>query len=224
VSKKQIPFAFYTPTNFNPEDFIVSSANLAAFRTIESWPNWGQGSYANMLLLHGKHNAGKSHLAYIWQLKSNAKHISPEHIANTDNSANIVLEDIDLICNQLDTEIFHLINRFYNSNSSILFTSTLPAQYLDIKLPDLRSRLNALPEVSIGMPDEELLKAVLIKLFTDKQIRIDLEVINFIISRIDRSFDAIHDIVNKIDAKSLQEKRHITIPLIKDLINIQSNN
>jgi chromosomal replication initiation ATPase DnaA len=223
----QYPFNFQDKPNFSSEDFIISNANELALTYIEKWPNWGDHKFSKFLIVTGPSGSGKTHLAHIWQTKTNAEFLNIDQIENLISSdsnqiTNFIIEDIEKNLNtEAEQKLFHLINYALDKNYYLLFTSNLPVNKIDLKLIDLKSRLNAMPAVSIAEPDEELLKTILIKSFSDKQIRINTDVINFILNRVERSFKEIQQLVEMLDKKSLAEKRNITIPLIKEIIGEQ---
>jgi chromosomal replication initiation ATPase DnaA len=223
----QYPFNFQDKPNFSSEDFIISNANELALTYIENWPNWGDHKFSKFLIVTGPSGSGKTHLAHIWQTKTNAKFLTINQIENLISSdanqiKNFIIEDIEKNLNtEAEQKLFHLINYAIDKNYYLLFTTNLSVNKIDFKLIDLKSRLNAMPTVSIAEPDEELLKTILIKSFSDKQIRINTDVINYILNRVERSFKEIQQLVELLDKKSLAEKRNITIPLIKEIIGEQ---
>lgn len=212
----QFSFNIFTKPTYNIDDFVVSSANLLAYSYIEKWPDWGVHQLARILYIYGPQASGKTHLAHIFQQKSDSLFLEKITLLNA-NKQNYILDDIE---NYLHDQkaIFHLINQVIENNSYLLITARFSPSNLPITLPDLASRLNSIPNVQIQEPDDDLLKTVLIKHFADRQLRINIEVINYILSRIERSFTSMYEIVELIDKSALSLKRNITISFVKSLL------
>ena len=134
----------------------------------------------------------------------------------------IPLEDIDV--NLSEANLLHLFNFLLENNSKIMITSKIPIKKLSIKLADLKSRLLSLSQVNLGLPDDTLLSRVIIKRFSDKGVKIDMEVVNYLLRRMDRSFLSANNLVAKIDFASIQSSRKITIPFVRELLSTKSNN
>ncbi len=204
----QFKFGFTAKPAFSVEDFVMSEANREAFSWIMEWPKWP----GNALLLHGPESSGKTHLAHIWAAKSGAE------FSNDAEKSALVVENIESFANQ--EKLFHLINRMKEKTVNgkggwLLLTANVPAAQLPLTLPDLASRLKAIPSVVLNPPDDQLLKSVLMKLFSDRQLKVPAVAIDFILSRMDRSFPDAAVLVEKLDQLSAEEKRGITIPLVK---------
>lgn len=204
------------------EDFLVSRSNAAAVDLIDAWPNWPHAG----AVVAGPLGSGKSHLAHVWQLRSEARVVfGPElqesSIPNPEKRQALVVEDIDRGIGD-QKALFHILNLARESRFSVLLTSCVAPGDLQVDLPDLRSRLRALPVVTIDPPDETLLKAVLVKLFHDRQLQVEPHVVNFLSVRMERSMQAANDIVARLDALSLARKRKITRAVAADgLADIQ---
>ena len=134
----------------------------------------------------------------------------------------IPLEDIDV--NLSEANLLHLFNFLLENNSKIMITSKIPIKKLSIKLADLKSRLLSLSQVNLGLPDDTLLSRVIIKQFSDKGVKIDMEVVNYLLRRMDRSFLSANSLVSKIDFASIQSSRKITIPFVRELLSTKTNN
>lgn len=191
-------------------DFLVSQSNKAAVDVIDAWPDWPHAA----LIVSGPPGSGKSHLAHVWQLRSGAarieaKVLDEQTIPSPDHAQALVIEDIDRgIGNQ--KALFHILNLARESKFSILLTTRRPPGELQIELPDLRSRLRAMPMVEIHPPDESLLGAVLVKLFHDRQLQIEPHVVKFLTLRIERSMAAANRVVAELDRLSLANQHRIT--------------
>lgn len=209
--EKQLFFDIEEQPSFDLQDFIVSSSNQIAYDYIQKWPEWS----GNLIFLVGESGVGKTHLANIWLKKANGikldeKNIDSDYIKMNQN---ILIEDFDNIKYDL-TSLFHIINAIKEKNGYIIFTCREKPANLDIALPDLSSRLRSATPIFIDKPDDSLLEAIIIKLFSDKKIIIDSRVTSYIIQRVNRSVPEIIRLINNINYKSMEEKRGVTIPLV----------
>lgn len=192
------------------EDFLVSSANAHAVELIGAWPRWPRPSVAVI----GPQGAGKSHLANVWRSRSGASlveagEIGEATIALFERERCLVVEDIDR--GVADERIlFHILNLAREHGGHVLLTSRVALGEIPIALPDLRSRLRALPLVTIDPPDEALLKAVLVKLFSDRQLSVEPHVVNYLALHIERSMEAATRVVAAADRLALARQRRVT--------------
>ncbi len=218
----QLIFNWQAQPSYAPEDFIISDANAEAVNFIDSWPS-ANSAGSKIAILTGPEASGKTHLCYRWLARVKGVILDESAIGTAPsekiwpNKASAVLENIQHIKDE--SALFHLLRHAETSGASLLLTSTLPAKELAFALPDLRSRLLALPTAHINPPDELLLRVFLSKGFTDRQLRVNDEILDYIIKRIERSFAAARDITEKIERVSLENKREITIPFIKKLLD-----
>ncbi len=217
---QQLCFKFPIKPLYLTEDFFVSDSNKEAFSYLNRWPNWEQELYPKILLLYGEQGSGKTHLSYIWQKISQAKMISEQDCYNLNaliNEKALILEDIDNTDEEL---LLHLINFSNENHQYLLLTSDLPPANLTLSLPDLRSRILSIYSIAIQKPDEELLKAVLLKHLTDRHLKITPEGLNYIAARIERSFNKLLQFIEELDEMTKIHKRPITIPLIRKVLMI----
>lgn len=202
------------------EDFLVSDCNRGAVRLIDSWPEWKE----NAKLIVGPAASGKTHLVRVWQARSGAMALSPSSLdigrldALKEGSAHIV-EDIDR-AGYGEKALFHLLNLAREKRLFVLFSSREAPNRFDFALPDLRSRLNALPAVRIGAPDDALLKTVMLKHFADRQLSVDPKVLDFLALRIERSLAAAADAVAAIDRAALGSGRKISRQLAAEALGL----
>ncbi len=208
---KQTLLNLETNRDYNKHDYIVSLCNVEAYKAIKGevvWPN-------NQLLIIGDECSGKTHLANIWQERVGGVLLQDgEDFSKFINKTSaFILEDVESI--RTEEYLFHLINFTRNNSFSLLLTARILPDFL---LSDLKSRINAMHKILIKQPDEEMLKILLLKQFSDRQLRIGNDVVDFILSRTERSFDFIAKLVHMIDQMSLIEKRNITIPMVKKVM------
>ncbi len=228
----QLPIEFYHQPYMGDDDFIKAPCNEEAYKMIDNWQNWPFFA----LCLYGKERSGKTHLAHIFSKNISIATNYPYLIPNIE-AKKINLNIIDtlfaqspfLIIENLSEDIdeeamFHLYNHYQNQGGKILFTATKALARMNIKLPDLKSRLNIVPTVEIKEPDDYILSALIVKLFMDRQIIISVDIINYILLNMERSFAYAHKLVEQVDRLSLTYKRAITIPLIKEAMSIINDN
>lgn len=200
------------------DDFLVSDCNALAVRLIDIWPDWASAAS----VITGPAGSGKTHLANVWSLKSGAISLCPNRRGAFDLDAleqapAVVIEDLDQTRFD-EPSLFHLLNTITEKRISLLLTCRDPAAHWPVSLPDLASRLRAIPVVTIGTPDDMLLRAVLLKHFADRQLDVDPNVIGFLETRMERSMDAARQLVAIIDRKALGSKRRITRPFAAEIL------
>ena len=213
----QLIFNFPFTTNYFEEDFFVSSSNFEAYKLIETWPKWPSRN----INIYGPSGCGKSHLANILKKKINSFFINASDISNN-SLALIKLKEcliIDNYENNIEENLLYtIINQTHQSNQYVIINSDQPISSLEIKLEDLKSRLNSFSKITIDLPTDDLIKVVLTKNFSDKQIQIDNKLIDFILKHINRSYEEIFNFIKKIDELSLSTGKSININLIKKVL------
>ena len=217
---QQLFFNFPIKPEYLLDDFFLSSANEYAFNYLNKWPNWDGGAFSKIVLLHGDSGSGKTHLSYIWKNLSDAEIINIDECKQLDlflEKKAFILEDIESMDEEL---LLHLINFTCENNQYLLLTSKLSPSQLLFSLKDLKSRILSIPEISIKSPDQSLLKAILLKHLSDRQLRISPTSLEYAILRIDRSFNKLKQFIEEVDKMSAISKSSITIPLIKKALNI----
>ena len=220
-NSKQLYFDMPDKTALGIEDYIITESNSFAFDLISRMIR----GEINQGVISGPSFSGKTHLSKILikNIGSNESlYIDRDYkkiIEKVGSSNLIVIENIDkVIEDRSEEDLFHIINFTKESDKKLLMTSGKSISNIEFKLEDLKSRLNAILEAKIMQPDDELMKLVLIKIFNDKQLLINPNVINFLKSRLERSYKSINDFIEKIDKFSLEKGKKITIALINDLI------
>jgi len=214
----QLHFSFEHRPAMGQEDFLVAPCNEQAVKWIDSWPDWT----APALCLHGPTGCGKTHLAHVWQARSDAVMLEAQEIAGQapddllSGATNCIVENADRDADE--PTLLHLYNVLSERGGHLLLTAEQPPARWSIALDDLRSRLTAAPAVQIGKPDEGLVGAVMIKLFADRQILIGKDVLVYLVMRIERSFDAARRVVDAVDSAALASHRRLTVPLARDVL------
>lgn len=200
------------PAVFSADNFFVSECNRDAWRWVNAWPQWP----AHALLLYGPRECGKSHLGHIWAEKAGAQTLSAANLTVTAHEGNLLVEDIEALRDE--RALFHLFNDAKEKKNWLLLTSSAAPQQLPFTLPDLTSRLLALPSAAIAGADDEVLAGAMRKQFADRQIKVDDDVIAYILPRIERSLARVKEVVEKLDSGALEQRKAVTIPLVKKVL------
>ncbi len=216
---KQLLLNLRTFPSMGREDYIVSSINKDAVIWLDIWPNWPSLGF----IVCGPTGSGKSHLASALKTLSHgfiieAKNLEESKLDDITKNKCLIIEDI----NKFKSEklLLHIYNLMVERKNNLMFTSNLPISDINFKLLDLKSRILSMPQINIGLPDDELLKSLLVKQFADKGVLVDFEVINYLIKRIDRSFESIIKMVSRINTLSLEKSKKITIPFLKNVFKL----
>lgn len=202
------------------EDLLVSRSNAAAVDVVNRWPNWPQSA----VLVVAPARAGKSHLGNVWRLRSGATLLDASTLTEVDVAAvppggAVLVENLHAGFAQ-ERALFHLLNLAREHKLSILLTSRLPAGELQVALPDLRSRLRALPVVTIAPPDESLLRAVLVKHFIDRQLLVEPHTISYLALRMEQSMEAAATLVDGLDRAAMASHRRVTRALAAEVLAV----
>jgi chromosomal replication initiation ATPase DnaA len=205
----QLALALAHHESFAREDFLVGPSNAAAFGLIERWPDWPD----RVLALAGPAGSGKSHLAAIWAERAGARLLSSRALDEASlfgslATGALVLEDVRPGAFE-ETALFHLLNIAREEHAFLLLTSRTSPVGWPVLIPDLASRLRALAAAELGPPDDALLRAVLIKLFADRQLAVDENLVGYLTARIERSVAAARAAVAALDQASLRLQRPV---------------
>jgi chromosomal replication initiation ATPase DnaA len=219
---RQLALALDYAESFAREDFLSSPANAAALALIDRWPDWPDRAVG----LVGPEGSGKSHLAAIWAGEAGARFLGARSLAGAVLPAALatgalVIEDV--AAGHFDERaLFHLLNLAREERASVLLTArTAPAGW-GLDIPDLASRLKALPVVSMTTPDDVLLRAVLVKLFNDRQLVVDESLVGFVAKRIERSIAAARRVVEALDREAMRRQRPLTRVLAAEVLKAAS--
>ena len=213
----QLILKFNYDQNFKDDDFYVSKSNAHIFSLLNKWPKWEK----NFINIIGEKFSGKTHLINIFLkkfkgIKFNSNSFNNENLKLIKIYENIILEDFDENVNE--ELIYTLFNVIDLENKFIIITSLKPIVDFNFSLVDLKSRTKNFLLQNIEKPDDDLMFALLLKNFSDRQILIDKKLINYTINRIDRSYGKIFDFIYKIDEMSLKKKKPIDFKIIKEIL------
>jgi chromosomal replication initiation ATPase DnaA len=214
----QLTFDLAPRPALGAEDFLVSPSNEDALRSIESWPNWPH----HALILRGPAQSGKTHLGQVWRLASGAEavpatELTASHMERLEACGALLIENLERGIAD-ERLLFHLLNTAREKTLSLLMTTRVPAASLPIALPDLSSRLKAVPATTIQAPDPLLLKAVLVKHLADRQLAVEPAIVEIMATRMERSMAMAQSLVAAIDERSLARKRKVTRALVLEVL------
>ncbi|MDC0344321.1 DnaA/Hda family protein [Pelagibacteraceae bacterium] len=213
----QITFKFPFKTHYYEKDFYVSSNNFDAYKLIENWPQWP----GNNINIFGPSGSGKTHLANILNKKINTAFVNAPDVNNNFLSK---IKKVDCVIiddyqNNIQENLFYsLINEVLQSNQHMLINSKIPINRTTTNLRDLNSRFKNFISLGIQMPTDELLRVIITKSFSDKQIEVNVRVLEFILKNIDRSYEKIFKFIEDIDIASLSSGKSININLVKKVL------
>ena len=214
----QLVFKFPFKTKYYEQDYYVSSNNFSAYRLIESWPDWPD-KWVNIF---GPKGCGKTHLSNILKKKINsslildAENVKNETISNFNKLDCLIIENYN---NNIDEKLFYsILNQYKQLNSYVVINSILPIKDIDFKLRDLKSRAESFVSLGINLPTDDLLRVIISKSFSDKQIDINPKISEYIIRNIDRSYEKVFKFIKEIDDLSLSSGKSININLIKKVL------
>jgi chromosomal replication initiation ATPase DnaA len=215
---RQLAFDLPVDPRFGREDFLVSPSNEQAYTRVESWPEWSD----TVLVLSGPRGSGKSHLAAIWAATAHAWTVDafevvPQQVPHLVSGGALAIEDIDRV-ERDEAALFHLLNLAREKRAFVLLTCEKPPDQWGLRTPDLLSRLRLAPSVSIGAPDDALLKAVLVKLFVDRQLVVDTSVVDYIALRIERSLAKADELVKILDKEALSRGRRVSRAIAAEIL------
>jgi chromosomal replication initiation ATPase DnaA len=218
VQPRQLAFALPHAESLTRDNFLEGPANEAGLSLVESWPDWPN----QIMLLVGPEGSGKSHLAAIWAEQAGARSttahaLTAAGVPGALATGALVVEDLK--SSDFDERaLFHLINLARQDEAYVLITARTPPSALAIELRDLRSRLRAVPTVSLLPPDDQLFRALIVKFCADRQMAVDETVVSYLTTRIERSFAAARQAVELLDTEALRLGRPVTRALAADLL------
>ena len=215
----QLTFKFPFSKKYYEEDFFVSSNNFSAFKLIESWPSW-PGKWLNIF---GYSGSCKTHLAKLLEKKIDniklieAKNANDEIIQDLNNFNCLIIDNFE---NNIDEKLLYsILNQSKQLENYILINSISPIKNINFKLNDLISRLDSFVFIGIDLPTDDLLKVIISKTFSDKQININPKISDFIIKNVERSYEKMFKFLKDVDDLSLSTGKSININLIKKVLD-----
>jgi chromosomal replication initiation ATPase DnaA len=218
VQPRQLAFALPHAESLTRDNFLEGPANAAGLALVDSWPEWPN----RVMLLIGPEGSGKSHLAAIWAEQAGARSISAHALTAAAvpgalATGALVVEDLN--APDFDERaLFHLMNLAREDGAFVLITARVPPSASQIELRDLRSRLRAVPTISLLPPDDGLFRALIVKFCADRQMAIDESVVSYLATRIERSYAAARQAVELLDGEGLRLGRPVTRALAAELL------
>jgi chromosomal replication initiation ATPase DnaA len=213
-----LAFALPHAESLTRDNFLAGPANAAGVALIESWPEWP----ARTMLLAGPEGSGKSHLAAVWAEQAGARSTMAHTLSTATVPAALATGALvveDLRPSDFDERaLFHLLNLAREDEAYVLITARTPPSAIEVELRDLRSRLRALPVVSLAEPDDLLLRALIVKFCADRQLAVDESVVGYLATRIERSYAAARQAVEQLDREALRLGRPVTRALAAELL------
>ena len=215
---EQLIFNFPFKKNYLKQDFYVSKNNFNAYKLIESWPKWP----SRLINIFGPSGCGKTHLVNILKTKIQSVIVSSndvsDDILNTYKTKECLIIDNynNDICEKI---LYSIINQAHQDNKYLIISSIISIKKFEIKLLDLKSRLSSFIDIGIELPTDDLIRVILTKNFSDKQIQVSQKNIEYILKNIERSYEKINTFSNSIDSLSLTKAQPIKLNLIKKVLN-----
>jgi len=218
VQPRQLAFALPHAESLTRENFLEGPANAAGLGLIESWPEWP----SRTMMLVGPEGSGKSHLATIWAQQAGARSTTAHALTAANVPAElttgaVVVEDLNAAAFD-ERALFHLLNLAREDQAYVLITARIVPSALEVELRDLRSRLRALPVISLQPPDDQLFRALIVKLCADRQLAVDEAVVGYLATRIERSYAAARRAVEHLDREALRLGRPVTKALVAEVL------
>tara|TARA_Y100000590_G_scaffold7163_1_gene9184 strand:- start:3714 stop:4379 length:666 start_codon:yes stop_codon:yes gene_type:complete len=214
---EQLIFTFPFKKSYSSQDFYVAKNNFNAFKLIESWPRWS----SRLVNIFGPKGCGKTHLANVLMSKiqcvlTPAKKVDDEILNRYKTKECLIIDDFE---NNIDESLLYsVINMAFQDNKYLIISSPISLKKFKIKLKDLNSRFTSFIDIGIDLPTDDLLRVILTKSFSDKQIQVSNKNIEYILKNIDRSYEKVNSFANSIDNLSLVKAKPINLQLIKKVL------
>ena len=215
---EQLIFNFFFKKNYLKQDFYVSKNNFNAYKLIESWPKWP----SRLINIFGPTGCGKTHLVNILKSKIQSIIISSNKISDEilkiyKTKECLIIDDFE---NNIEEKtLYSIINQAYQDNKYLIISSSISIKKFETKLLDLKSRFSSFIDIGIDLPTDDLIRVILTKNFSDKQIQVSQKNIEYILKNIERSYEKINTFSNSIDSLSLTKAQPIKLNLIKKVLD-----
>jgi chromosomal replication initiation ATPase DnaA len=220
-SFRQFPLALEHRPSLAGEDFLVAESNSDAVRWLQRWPDWPSTG----LIVHGPPGCGKTHLAHVFGRRCGGLLIGQDALGLAQpvelaaRAGVLIVDDADqLVAAASEVTLLHLYNTVAERGGHLFLTAQTPAARWSIRLADLSSRLNAATSVGIGAPDDDLIAGILVKLFADRHLKVDDELISYALPRIERTFDGARRLVAALDSAAMGSRRKVTVSLLREVL------
>ena len=218
VQPRQLAFALPHAESLTRDNFLEGPANASGLALVDSWPEWPN----RVMLMVGPEGSGKSHLAAIWADEAGARStmaraLTAATVPGALATGALVVEDLKTPDFD-ERALFHLLNLAREDGAFVLITARAPPSAFQVELRDLRSRLRAVPSVSLHPPDDQLFRALIVKLCADRQLTVDEAVVSYLATRIERSYAAARQAVEFLDFEALRLGRPVTRALAAELL------
>ena len=213
----QLTFKFPFKTTYYKNDFYVSSNNFEVYKLLESWPNWPSKN----INIFGPKGSGKTHLANILKKQINSSifeacNLTNESLQKIKSKKCLIIDNYN---NNIDEKLLYsTLNQANQENQYVVINSQSSIKNTDVNLADLKSRFDSFINLGIKLPTDELLRVILTKSFSDKQIKVNIKLLEYILKNIDRSYEKVFEFIKKIDSESLSTGKSININLIKKVL------
>ena len=214
----QLVFKFPFKTKYYEQDYYVSTNNFSAYKLIESWPTWPD----RFLNIYGPSGCGKTHLSNILKKKielatiKEAKEINDKTITDLEKIDCLIIDNFEQNINE--KLLYSLLNQLKQLNKFVLINTLIPIKNMKFELKDLKSRFDVFVSLGIDLPTDDLLRVIITKSFSDKQIEISPKISEYIIKNVERSYEKIFQFIKEIDDLSLSSGKSININLIKKVL------
>jgi chromosomal replication initiation ATPase DnaA len=218
VQPRQLALALPHAESLSRDNFLEGPANAQALALIDVWPDWPN----RVMMIVGPEGSGKSHLAAIWAAQAGARSVAahtltPANVPGALATGALVVDDLTPTMFD-DHALFHLLNLAREDGAYVLMTGRTPPSAFPVELRDLRSRLRAVPVVTLAPPDDHLFRALIVKFCADRQMVVDESLVSYLVTRIERSFAAARQAVELLDSEALRQRRPVTRALAAEVL------
>ena len=214
MSKEQMALGFPSRSDFSFQNFLPMASNKDALLAVRNFPS----NEGDVLVIYGPSGVGKTHILHMWAEQNGDRYLKADELREVPFSVRkVAIDNLEKASLKEQENMFYLFNHILSERGAMLVATDIPVADLDL-MPELRSRLLTAPQIEIKLPDENSLQMLLIKWAADKQIQLEPNVVKYMLGQCDRSSNALQGMIEKLDRLSLEQKRKITIPLVKEAL------